>query len=214
MQDNFTTTTDQKQQTTTRRRFIGQTLAALALATANATQISAAPLSSTKATPEITKEQAMNVLGLELVYPEGVPEPYPDPERTAIIDRWIETVDETIIKLVSFWTFLHDARAMSPDATDGTQSFKLMTAAQDSMNDLCHAIECSTETLNPDKFLIALSNEPISFICIRDEILHHDIKDPDSLQLEIDYIRQDYPEYGAELQRLFDERFGGKAVQS
>ena len=183
-----------------RRAFLGQLSQSL-----TALSLAAIP-TPPEAQPEIIEEQAMAVLGAEPVGPP--PAPYPDPERTAIIDRWIAQVDETLVALESMWGFLHEARSTAPEDIKGHVSCRAMFDIRDATDRLSEAIECGLPGLNIDELVQALSNEPITIACIRDEILNSD-EICDYLPLEVEHIAQDYPEYGAELQGLLDARLGG-----
>ena len=187
-----------------RRVFLGQLSQSL-----TALSLAAIP-TPIEAQPEISEEQALAHLGAEPVGPP--PPPYPDPERTAIIDRWIAQVDETLIALDKLWDFLHEARATAPADLEGQVTCRQIFDTQDAVDRLSMAIECGQPGLNTDQLVQALSNEPICVICIRDEILNSS-ESPDRIQIEIDWIGEDYPEHAAELQRLLDTRFG-EGVQS
>ena len=184
----------------TRRGFIATALAAIASTLTKA-------VVKAESQPEITQEQALKALGYEPVFPDGVPEPYPNPVRNNIINRWIKDVDDTLVHLERFHSYLIDASRQSPEDTDGAEGYKLMYAAFDAMKDLCHGIECGSDRLHPDGVLMALSGEPMPYICYREGLLYGDIHEPEKIQREIADLSEDYPEYGAELQRLFDARF-------
>lgn len=173
----------------------------------------AALASPSESPPEITQEQALAVLGLEPVSSDGAPEPYPNPVRNAIVSRWIKDVDDTLVHLERFHGYLVDASRQSPEDTDGAEGYKLMYVAFDAMKDLCHAIEGNSSTLDPEGVLMALSGEPMAYIICREGLLRGVIHEPEDIQAQIDQVSERYPaEYGAELQRLYDVRFGKAAT--
>ena len=163
--------------------------------------IAALPIPKPESEHEITEEQALAALGAEPIGPP--PPPYPDPQRTATIDHWIQVIDEVLIPLETFWTFLHEARAQAPDVVSPADFARLEDAARDQMNSLCSLME----TITFDELARAITGKPCWYTYVINYIELGD-QTPAVWQREIDGFRERYPDVADELQTILDTRFG------
>ena len=168
--------------TRTRREFL-TTLVGSALAI---TALAALPAVA-QAAPKVKKSSQGEV-------PPDRPEPYPDPNRTALIDEWDRKIEDTITALESLWYFIIKARGLAPEAVDGDELYQLETGALDAMDNLHSDIE----DIAFDDFVISVTGKTLMFWSLKNDIIS--LKNPAELKAELKAARLYDPQAADELE--------------
>lgn len=184
---------------TTRRDFLK------ALGKTSAATLAIAPLMALVPSESSTDSDYITVHKSLLEIAPEAPAPYGPPERTALIDACIAKVDETLITLERFYSFLHEARALPPSEVDGAKWIKLEYAVIDAETELDNAMQSSTFF---EDALEAATGKRSYYWCIKSDLIGNDKIDAAFIQSEINAFREDYPGQVAELQALLNARLG------
>lgn len=182
MLNNSNPTQPNKQDTPTRRQFL-TTLATIPL-------IAAVPLSP--------------IGGIE--YAPTIPPPYGPAERTAIIDKWIGRLDETLITLEKYYSFLIDARGLAPGQVDGVQLVNLENEVHRICDHMVGCIDCDCE----NSIISAATGRGSGPVCVEAELTSDSHTfDRDFWQREVDAVSEDHPHERARLQALLNAKYRG-----
>lgn len=131
------------------------------------------------------------------------PIPFGPPSRTALIDRCAQKIDETLVTLERFHSFLLEARALPPSQVDGSKWIKLEYAVIDAELELDNAMQSSSFF---EDALEAATGKRSYYWCLKADIIGNEKIDAAFVQSEINAFREDYPGQVAELQALLDAR--------
>lgn len=135
------------------------------------------------------------------------PPPYGPPERTEVIDRWIGRVDEALIALEKYYSFLIEARGLAPEAVDGVKLVNLENEVHAICDGMAGYIDCDYE----NDLITAATGRSSSAVCVEAE-LHSDSHRFDRAfwQREVDAVSEDHPHERARLQAVFNAKYGGE----
>lgn len=138
-----------------------------------------------------------------LEYAPEAPPPFGPPSRTALIDRCAAKIDETIIVLERFHSFLLEAARLAPSQVDGSKWIKLEYEVIDAELELDNAMQSSAFF---EDALEAATGKRSYYWCLKADIIGNEAIDAAFVQQEINAFKEDYPGQVAELQALLDAR--------
>lgn len=127
-------------------------------------------------------------------------------ERIEAIEQAAALVDAAIVSLEKFWSYLRQARALSPDQVDGGDWLALENETVAAMERMYQALEIGPVF---ERALLLASGLPVAYWGIREQLLNNAGLDPGATQAEISALAIDDPAAAAELLNLFQTRFGG-----
>lgn len=132
--------------------------------------------------------------------------PYGPAERTAIIDKWINRLDETLITLEKYYGFLIDARGLAPEAVDGVKLVNLENDVHALCDSMVGYIDCDYE----NDLISNATGRSSSAVCVETELRSDShVFDREFWQREVDAVSGDHPKERARLQAIFDAKYGG-----
>ena len=82
-----------------------------------------------------------NALASEVEISPGRPPAWPDPARTAVIDKWRHELDRAITTLENLWGFLGEARALPPNQVDRVRFLELESVVLEELDRLPPALK-------------------------------------------------------------------------
>ena len=106
--------------------------------------IAALPIPKPESQPEITEEQALARLGLTKAdFTETLPDeaPYPDPERTAILDAHLAKVEAVIIALEAHQGNIEYVRSQAPEDVDAGLMVEYERWMRREIDDFCATLD-------------------------------------------------------------------------
>ncbi|MCL4295692.1 MAG: hypothetical protein KJ077_08190 [Anaerolineae bacterium] len=89
----------------------------------------------------------------------GLAPAYPDPARTAILDRWLDLVEQSLQKLELFWELLAEARSLPPSEVDVKRFHQALEQAKEAIESLDYDFDHGD--LNIDDILESVTSQPI-----------------------------------------------------
>lgn len=187
---------------TTRRQFLTMVLLAAPVATVSALSTVAA-LETKESCAD--SDDYIHIPKSLIEYAPEAPPAYGPLSRTQAINQCAAKIDETIIVLERFHTFLLEARALSPDQVDGSKWIKLEYAVIDAELELDNAMQSSSFF---EDALEAATGKRSYYWCLKADLVGNEAIDAAFVQSEINAFREDYPGQVAELQALLDARTG------
>lgn len=188
--------------TTTRRQFLNNVLLAIPVATVSA--LSTVAAIETK--ESCADDDYIHIHKSLIEYAPEAPPPFGPLSRTQAINRCAQKIDETIVTLERFHSFLLAARALPPSQVDGSKWIQLEYAVIDAELELDDAMQSSTFF---EDALEAATGKRSYYWCLKADIIGNEKIDAAFVQSEINAFREDYPGQVAELQALLDARYGG-----
>lgn len=139
-------------------------------------------------------------------YAPTIPPPYGPPERTAIIDKWITRLDETLITLEKYYGFLIEARGLAPAEVDGVQLVNLENEVHRICDHMVGCIDCDCE----NSIITAATGRGSGPVCVEAELTSDSHTfDRDFWQREVDAVSEDHPHERARLQGLLNAKYAG-----
>lgn len=144
----------------------------------------------------------------EIEFSEPPAPPYGPESRTVLIDACLAKIDEVIISLERFYDHIAEARALPPSQVDGAQWIKLEYEVIDAELKLDEAMQSSQFF---EDALEAATGKRAYYWCIKQDLIGNQKLDLAFVQSEINAFREDYPGQVAELQAIFNARYGGES---
>lgn len=132
--------------------------------------------------------------------------PFGPAERTEVIDRWISRVDEALITLEKYYSFLIETRGLAPEAVDGVKLVNLENDVHAICDGMAGYIDCDYES----DLISSATGRASSAVCVEAELKSDSHRfDRDFWQREVDSVSGDHPKERARLQAALNARYGG-----
>lgn len=132
--------------------------------------------------------------------------PYGPPARTEVIDRWISRVDEVLITLEKYYSFLIEARGHAPEAVDGVKLVNMENDVHAICDGIAGYIDCDCE----NDLISNATGRSSSAVCVEAELRSDShVSDRDFWQREVDAACEDHPHERTRLQAAFNAKYGG-----
>lgn len=143
---------------------------------------------------------------VDIEYAPTIPPPYGPAKRTAIIDKWITRLDETLITLEKYYGFLIDARGLPPAEVDGVRLVNLENEVHALCDKMVGDIDCDCE----NSIITAATGRSSGAVCVEAELMSDSHKlDREFWQREVEAVSKDHPEERGRLQAILDARYEG-----
>jgi hypothetical protein len=134
------------------------------------------------------------------------PPPYGPAERTVVIDRWISRVDEALITLEKYYSFLIEARGLAPKAVDGIRLVNLENEVHAICDGIVGYIDCDYE----NDLISSTTGRSSSAVCVEAELNSDShVFDRDFWQKEVDAVSNDHPNERTRLQAALNAKYVG-----